>query len=115
MMNELRILMLLLLTTFTGSAGALALKKGMNVLPVFSLKYLLVNVWLYLGSLLYIFSAITNIWLFAYLDYSIAFPMTSLTYIWTVIISYFIFKEQLTLRKFLAIGLIILGVAVISH
>ncbi|OJG55861.1 hypothetical protein RV06_GL001443 [Enterococcus haemoperoxidus] len=104
-----------MITTFSGSAGALALKKGMNDLPQLSLKLVLMNGWIYLGSFLYILSAVTNIFLLKFLDYSIAFPMTSLTYVWTVIISYFIFNEKLTVRKVLAVILIIIGVFVISQ
>ncbi|MTD39089.1 EamA family transporter [Erwinia sp. CPCC 100877] len=109
------VLTILVITTLSGSAGALALKKGMNDLSELKLKLVLTNGWIYLGSFLYILSAITNIVLLKFLDYSIAFPMTSLTYVWTVIISYFIFKEQLTVRKVLAVILIIAGVFIISQ
>lgn len=115
MTDGLLILAILLITTFSGSVGALALKKGMNDLPQLTIIAVATNGWIYLGSILYILSAATNILLFKYLDYSIAFPMTSLSYVWTVIISYFIFKEKLTFRKLLAICLIILGVFVISR
>ncbi|ALS00450.1 multidrug transporter [Enterococcus silesiacus] len=115
MINYAAILTILVITTFSGSAGALALKKGMNDLPRLSLKLVLTNGWIYLGSFLYILSAITNIVLLKFLDYSIAFPMTSLTYVWTVIISYFIFKEKLSIRKVLAVILIIVGVFIISQ
>lgn len=115
MMDYAAILTILVITTFSGSAGALALKKGMNDLPQLSLKLVLRNGWIYLGSFLYILSAVTNIVLLKFLDYSIAFPMTSLTYVWTVIISYFIFKEKLSIRKVLAVISIIIGVFIISQ
>ncbi|WP_086444549.1 EamA family transporter [Candidatus Enterococcus lemimoniae] len=115
MINYAAILTILIITTFSGSAGALALKKGMNDLPQLTLKRVVTNGWIYLGSFLYILSAVTNITLLKFLDYSIAFPMTSLTYVWTVIISYFIFKEKLTFRKVLAVILIIVGVFIISQ
>ncbi|WP_242596159.1 EamA family transporter [Enterococcus plantarum] len=38
-----------------------------------------------------------------------------MTYVWTVIISYFIFKEKLSIRKVLAVILIIIGVFIISQ
>ncbi|MGC3362587.1 EamA family transporter, partial [Enterococcus faecalis] len=106
---------ILVITTLSGSAGALALKKGMKDLSELRVKLLLTNRWFYLGSFLYILSAVTNIVLLKLLDYSIAFPMTSLTYGWTVIISYFIFKEGLTPRKLIAVILIIVGVFIISQ
>ncbi|MDA9471987.1 EamA family transporter [Enterococcus sp. 5H] len=115
MINYAAILAILVISTFSGSAGALALKKGMNDLPQLSFKSVVTNAWIYLGTFLYILSAITNIVLLKFLDYSIAFPMTSLTYVWTVIISYFIFKEKLSLRKMAAVILIIIGVFIISQ
>ncbi|MGM0217351.1 EamA family transporter [Enterococcus sp. AZ126] len=115
MINYATIVTILIITTFSGSAGALALRKGMNDLPQLTFKLVLKSGWIYLGSLLYILSAVTNIVLLKFLDYSIAFPMTSLTYVWTVIISYFIFKEKLSIRKVLAVILIIMGVFIISQ
>jgi drug/metabolite transporter (DMT)-like permease len=115
MIDYATIITILVITTLSGSAGALALKKGMNDLSELRLKLVLTNGWIYLGSFLYILSAVTNIVLLKFLDYSIAFPMTSLTYVWTVIISYFIFKERLTLRKLIAVILIIVGVFIISQ
>lgn len=109
------ILVILVVSTFSGSTGALALKKGMIDLPQLQFKAVITNGWIYLGTLLYVLSAMTNILLLKFLDYSIAFPMTSLTYVWTVIISYFIFKEKLSLRKVLAVILIIIGVFIISQ
>ncbi|MGX7245310.1 EamA family transporter [Enterococcus quebecensis] len=115
MIDYVAILTILVITTFSGSVGALALKKGMNDLPQLSLNLVLKNGWIYLGSFLYLLSAVTNITLLKFLDYSIAFPMTSLTYVWTVIISYFVFKEKLSIRKILAVILIIVGVFIISQ
>lgn len=115
MINYAAILTILVISTFSGSAGALALKKGMNDLSQLSFKSVVTNAWIYLGTFLYILSAITNIVLLKFLDYSIAFPMTSLTYVWTVIISYFIFKEKLSMRKIAAVILIIIGVFIISQ
>ncbi|MEG0253982.1 MAG: multidrug transporter [Vagococcus sp.] len=106
---------ILAITTLSGSAGALALKQGMNELADLTVVKAITNKWLLLGSFLYIVSAATNIVLFKYLAYSIAFPMTSLTYVWTVFISYFTFKEKITPLKLLSIGLIIVGVVIISR
>lgn len=109
------IISILLVTTVSGSLGALSLKHGMNKIDTLSAKAVAKNIWVVLGTVLYIVSAVMNIVLFKYLDYSIAFPMTSLTYAWTVIISYFIFKEKITIKKVLAIALIIIGVIMMAQ
>ncbi len=115
-MSDLGIIIsILAITTFSGSAGALALKQGMNELADLTFVKAITNKWLLIGSFLYIVSAVTNIVLFNYLAYSIAFPMTSLTYVWTVFISYFTFKEKITPLKLFSIGLIVIGVIIISR
>lgn len=115
MSNLIIIIVILIVTTLSGSLGALGLKQGMNELTELTFIKAITNKWLLLGSFLYIVSAVTNIELFKYLDYSIGFPMTSLTYVWTVFISYFTFKEKITPLKLVSIGLIIIGVIIISQ
>lgn len=106
---------ILISTTLSGSLGAIFLKKGMTQIATFSLKNIATNKFVYLGVFLYILSAITNIVLLNFLDYSIAFPMTSITYIWTVFLSYFMFKEALTSRKIIAVILLMIGVFLLSR
>ncbi|MGX7024321.1 DMT family transporter [Vagococcus hydrophili] len=115
MTDILKIVLILIVTTLSGSIGALALKQGMNELAEVTFVKAITNKWLLIGCFLYIVSAATNIVLFKFLDYSIAFPMTSLTYVWTVFISYFTFKEKITPLKLLSVGLIMIGVVIISQ
>lgn len=86
----------LLIMTMIGAVASLFLKKasGSN-----GLVKMLKNVNLYIGGFLYITSAVLNIWLLKILDYSVILPLTSLTYIWTMVLSYFILKEKITLKK----------------
>ena len=113
-MNWLLIIFWLLITTIAGSVGALFLKKAMNVIDKLSISSVLKSPWVYLGTFFYILSAITNIILFIFVDYSIGFPMTSFTYVWTALLSYWIFKEKLTPLKIVGILLIIGGVCIIA-
>ena len=101
----------LLVMTMLGAVASLFLKKasGSN-----SLIDMLKNINLYIGGFLYVSSAVLNIWLLKILDYSVIFPLTSLTYIWTMIISYFILKEKITVKKVLGICLILIGAVIIS-
>ena len=97
--------------TMLGAVASLFLKKasGSN-----SLIDMLKNINLYIGGFLYVSSAVLNIWLLKILDYSVILPLTSLTYIWTMIISYFILKEKITVKKVLGICLILIGAVIIS-
>jgi EamA-like transporter family. len=104
------ILLWLFTTTLSGSLGAIYLKKAMNEMPTLSMKNILTSKDFYIGSILYIVSAGTSIILFKHLQYSIAFPMSSISYIWTILISHFVFKEKITWQKIVAILFLIAGV-----
>jgi drug/metabolite transporter (DMT)-like permease len=54
-------------------------------------------------------SAVMNIYVLKSLRYTVVLPMTSLTYIWTMVLSGIILKEQITKRKLAGICLILLG------
>lgn len=101
----------LLIMTMFGSVASLFLKKasGLN-----SLIDMLKNINLYIGGFLYVSSAVLNIWLLKILDYSVILPLTSLTYIWTMILSYFILKEKITVKKIAGVCLILVGAIIIS-
>ena len=101
----------LLIMTMFGSVASLFLKKasGSNDLIV-----MLKNINLYIGGFLYVSSAVLNIWLLKILDYSVILPLTSLTYIWTMILSYFILKEKITVKKIAGVCLILVGAIIIS-
>lgn len=108
-------IIVLLITTISGSLGAILLKKAMSDISELSVKNVLTNKWVYLGLGSYILSAVFNIVLLKLLDYSIAYPMTSLTYVWTVFISYLVFKEKISLKKIIAVILIVSGVFLVSQ
>ena len=75
----------LLIMTVLGSVASLFLKKASGTDGILAM---IKNVNLYIGGFLYLASAILNIWLLRYLEYSVVLPLTSLTYIWTMVFSY---------------------------
>ena len=82
---------LLLVMTLLGSVASLFLKKASGSEGIIAM---LKNINLYIGGFLYLASAVLNIIVLRYLDYSIVLPLTSITYIWTMILSYMILKEK---------------------
>ncbi|MBF1103093.1 MAG: EamA family transporter [Solobacterium sp.] len=101
----------LLVMTMFGSVASLFLKKASGSK---SLIDMLKNINLYIGGFLYVSSAVLNIWLLKILDYSVILPLTSLTYIWTMVLSYFILKEKITVKKIVGVCLILVGAIIIS-
>ena len=68
-----------------------------------------------LGVVLYLIAAANNIFLLGYLDYSILLPLSSITYIWTMIIAYRLLGEVITKRKMYGVAAIIVGVVLLAH
>ena len=101
----------LLIMTFMGSVASLFLKRASGS---DGLKSMLVNPHLYIGGMLYLFSAVLNIWILRFLDYSVVLPLTSLTYVWTIIISYRILKEKITKKKIAGVVLVLVGAVIVS-
>lgn len=58
--------------------------------------------------------ALLNIYVLKFLPYTVVLPMTSLTYIWTMIISFYLLKEKITFKKILGVTLILIGAFLIS-
>lgn len=55
-----------------------------------------------------------NIFVLKFLDYSVVLPLISLTYIWTMILSYKFLGEIVSKKKNIGVVLILLGVIVIA-
>ncbi|MFZ7132581.1 MAG: EamA family transporter [Eubacteriales bacterium] len=100
---------LIILMTIIGSFASYFLKKSSQSISQ-SIIGIFLKPSLVIGILLYLISSLINIYVLKLLPYSIVLPLTSLTYVWTMIISYFQLKEIITKRKIIGVLSIGLGV-----
>ena len=104
-------LLLVLVMTLTGSVAALFLKKASGAGGLLSMF----RAWpLYVGAFLYLMSAVVNILLLRRMDYSVVLPLTSLTYIWTMLFSARLLGERITGRKLAGVCAILAGAILIA-
>lgn len=101
----------LLIMTLLGAVASLFLKRASGSEGLTSL---IKNVNLYVGGFLYLASAVLNIWILRFLDYSVVLPLTSLTYVWTMVLSHMILKERITKKKIIGVVLILIGAVCVS-
>ena len=97
---------ILIIMTLIGSVASFFLKKGSsfkNIVELFKNKYV------YIGGILYVLSALLNIYVLKYLDYSVVLPLTSITYVWTLFISAIFLNEKINIKKIIGIMLIVGG------
>lgn len=77
-------------------------------LVIFSPKFLI-------GALLYVMATLIYLWLFSkYPFYIVQISMVSFSVILSVLISYFIFKEQLSPLNYFGVLLIIIGIILVT-
>ncbi len=79
-------LSLLLVMTLLGSLGGFFF-KGCTSLGLKISKFFILN--LGIGGILYVAGALLNIWLLKLMPYTIVYPLTSITYRWTLILPYY--------------------------
>ncbi|MDH3675516.1 MAG: EamA family transporter [Anaerolineae bacterium] len=99
------------------SAGQTSIKYGLTVIGGVSLSdgvlgafKLFQTPWVFVGFALYGLSAVLWLDVLSKLDFSLAFPMVGLTYIFTLLIGRFFFGETVGWERMLGVGLIIFGI-----
>ncbi|WP_456277603.1 EamA family transporter [Bacillus sp. AK128] len=97
---------LVLIMTLAGAIGGYFFKRatqdGIGIHRRFIIN-------LFVGGTFYFIGAVLNILVLRSLPYTIVFPLTSITYIWTMILSYFLLSESITSRKIVGVLLIVAG------
>jgi len=99
------------------SAGQTLLKVGLNNIGGFnltdglsSLLKILTSRWIITGLVFYGLSTILWLDVLSKLDFSLAFPMMGLTYVFTLFIGYFVFQETIGCQRILGVILILFGI-----
>jgi multidrug transporter EmrE-like cation transporter len=95
---------------FLGSFGAVFLKSGATRLEM-NVKSIATNWRLVLGIAIYLLSSVFFVFGLRKGELSVLYPLVALGYMWTVVWSRVFFGEPLTRAKFVAVGLILVGIA----
>jgi multidrug transporter EmrE-like cation transporter len=102
-----------LLASFFGSFGALFLKIGAGKLERGILS-LATNWRLILGIAFYLFSSVLFVMGVRKGELSVLYPMVSLGSVWTLFWAKLVLGEPLTRPKFVALGMILCGIALLG-
>jgi multidrug transporter EmrE-like cation transporter len=98
---------------FVGSFGAVFLKAGAGRLEM-NVRSIATNWRLAAGIGAYLLSSIFFVLGMRRGELSVLYPLVALGYLWTVVWSRLFFGEPLTKSKFIALGLIIAGMAMLA-
>lgn len=112
MITKLVAVLFVLISTFTGAYSSILIKRGSST---FNLSFsVLKNKNVIFGLILYGIGAIFFIIALKYVDLSILYPITSLTYVWISLLSIKLLKEKFNFWKWLGIISIIIGVSLLG-
>lgn len=99
------------------SAGQTSLKAGLNAIGGVSLANgpgglfkLFQTPWVIVGFVCYGLSSVLWLDVLSKLDFSLAFPMVGLTYVFTLLIGHFFFGEAVGWERMVGVALILSGV-----
>ena len=104
-------IIIIIVMTFMGALASIFFKKASGSISVFSI---IKSPSLYIGGILYLIAAILNIIVLKSMNYSIVMPLTSLTYIWTILLAKIFMAERLSTNKILGCVLICVGATLIA-
>ena len=109
-------LLLLLICTILGAAAQILFKKAGNSMgPSPGILEVVTNVPLIAGYSLYGLSLVLLSYALRFDELSSLYPLISLTYVWVLLLSVWLFNEPLTAIKVAGVLIIMAGVAVISR
>jgi uncharacterized membrane protein len=100
--------------TLIGAFGSFFLKQGSNRLEN-TLQSFITNKNLMVGIGLYVLSTGLYIVLLKKVDLSLLYPLTSLSYVWVIILSKIMLKEHVGKHKLAGTALIICGIIILAH
>lgn len=102
--------------------GQLLMKKGMLLFGTFQATQILskiipmfLNPYVFLGFICFGLSSIFWLVVLSRLEISLVYPMVSVAYVLVALASWFFFKENLTVMRWVGIAVILLGVFLISR
>jgi len=102
--------------------GQLLMKKGMNMFGSFPINQMVqkiipmfMNPYVFFGFACFGLSSIFWLAVLSRFEISMVYPMVSLAYVVVAIASLILFKENITLIRWVGIGVILLGVVLISR
>lgn len=97
--------------TFLGALASVSFKKASGQK---TLTRVLTTYHIYAGGMLYLIAALLNVYVLSLMDYSKVLPLTSITYIWTLVLSYAVFGEKIGKSKIGGVALVIVGALLLA-
>ena len=121
----MQIIGMVMVPVLIGVIGQILLKKGMlavgqfdfaaadQLLPQFIKAFL--NPYVFMGFVFYFLSSLFWMVVLSKVELSVAYPLLSLGYVFVLLASWFLFREPVSLIRWLGVLVIICGVTLVSR
>ncbi|MDR1553768.1 MAG: EamA family transporter [Prevotellaceae bacterium] len=115
----LKIILLTIIQCLLSASGQVFFKLAVQKIGKFVLSWayfvdILTNWWLLASGISLILAIILWSYILKHFEFSVAYPITAVAYVFGVLSAIFIFHETVSLTRWLGVGLIILGVILIA-
>ena len=121
----IQVIGMVLVPVLIGVIGQILLKKGMLIVGQFDFSALdqllpqfikaFLNPYVFMGFVFYFLSSLFWMVVLSKVQLSVAYPLLSLGYVFVLIASWFLFKEPITMIRWLGVLVIICGVTLVSR
>ena len=112
-MSQILLIAFVIFATVFGAYGSFYMKKGAAKFNS-NLKEQLKNYTLILGVSLMVFSSVMFIVALRFGELSVLYPITSITYIWVVLLSMKYLNEKMNTYKWMGIFFVVLGAILVT-
>ncbi len=103
-------------------AGQLLMKRGMMSFGTFPVSQLIVNIipmflnpWVFVGLVCFGLSSVFWLVVLSRMELSLVYPMVSVAYVIVALLSWYFFRENLSVIRWAGIAVIVMGVVLISR
>ncbi len=103
-------------------AGQLLMKRGMISFGTFPVSQLIVNIipmflnpWVFVGLVCFGLSSVFWLVVLSRMELSLVYPMVSVAYVIVALLSWYFFRENLSVIRWAGIAVIVMGVVLISR
>lgn len=114
----LKVILLTILQCFLLASGQVCFKLAVEKITKFQFLWtyfcdILTNWWLLVSGICLISATVLWGYILKHFEFSVAYPVTAFAYVFGMLAAIFIFHEQVSLMRWIGVGLIILGVSFI--
>ena len=115
----LKVIFLTIFQCFLLASGQVCFKFAVEKINKFQWSFvyfydLLTNWWLLASGIFLILATILWGFILKHFEFSVAYPITAFAYVFGMLAAIFIFHENVSLTRWIGVGLIILGVFLIA-